>query len=83
MEAVRLGFPPDVMQAIRGYASDRVGVHPTADMWGMNVIRFDYPPEQVRWGYFIHTNVSFDELEVWWQGDCALPAATVCSSAQL
>ena len=34
MEAVRLGFSLDVLQVIRGYASDRVGIHPTAGLWG-------------------------------------------------
>ena len=38
MEAVRLGFPLDVTQAIREYASDRVGVHPTAVAWHEGVL---------------------------------------------
>ena len=33
MEAVRLGFSLDVLQVIRGYASDRVGIHPTEGLW--------------------------------------------------
>ena len=37
MEAIRLGFPPEVTSAIHEYASDRVGVHPTARMWDEHV----------------------------------------------
>ncbi len=33
MEAVRLGLQRGVTRVIREYASDRVGVHPTATAW--------------------------------------------------
>ena len=45
MEAVRLRLPLDVQQRIRVYASDRVGVHPTAEAWDMEV---DLGESQVR-----------------------------------
>ena len=41
MEAVRLSFPRDVMQLIRGFASDKIGVHPAAELWDMEVDRVD------------------------------------------
>ena len=43
MEAVRLSFPRDVTQLIREFASDRVGVHPTASQWVNQVRRSDNP----------------------------------------
>ena len=39
MEAVRLALPPDALRCVREYCSDRVGVHPTAEGWGMEVDR--------------------------------------------
>ena len=41
MEAVRLSFPRDVTQLIHEFASDRVGVHPTASQWVDQVVRVD------------------------------------------
>ena len=41
MEAVRLGFPLDVTKLLHEFASDRIGVHPTASMWANQVRRSD------------------------------------------
>ncbi len=48
MEAVRLGFPPEVTRMIQAYASDRGGIHPTAEVWDETVERFDHG-KRVRW----------------------------------
>ena len=39
MEAVRLELPLETLRLIREYSSDRVGVHPTAEVWNMDVDR--------------------------------------------
>ena len=41
MEAVRFSLPRDVQKLIRGFASDKVGVHPAAELWDMEVDRVD------------------------------------------
>ena len=41
MEAVRLSFPRDVMHLIRAFASDKIGVHPAAELWDMEVDRVE------------------------------------------
>ncbi len=42
MEAVRLALPPDAQRLVRTYSSDRVGLHPTADAWDMEVDRNEW-----------------------------------------
>ena len=42
MEAVRLLFPRDVTKLIHDYASDRIGVHPSANAWKEDVCRNEY-----------------------------------------
>ena len=42
MEAVRLTFPRDVTKLIHEYASDRIGVHPSANAWKEDVFRDEY-----------------------------------------
>ena len=49
MEAVRLGFPLDVTQLLHEFASDRVGVHPTASLWANEVERWDMSDSLVEW----------------------------------
>ena len=49
MEAVRLGFPLDVTQLLHEFASDRVGVHPTASLWANEVERWDLSDSLVEW----------------------------------
>ena len=42
MEAVRLAIPPDALRLVCEYCSDRVGVHPTAYAWDMEVDRNEW-----------------------------------------
>ena len=42
MEAVRFLFPRDVTKLIRDYASDRIGVHPSANAWKEDTFRDEY-----------------------------------------
>ena len=56
MEAVRLGLPLEVTRAIKAYASDRVGLHPTARIWDEVVDR-------------IETESDFDRKVVWREVD--------------
>ena len=39
MEAVRLPLPLDALRLVRAFASDRVGLHATAEAWDMEVDR--------------------------------------------
>ena len=42
MEAVRLSFPRDVTKLIHDYASDCIGVHPSANAWKEDTFRDEY-----------------------------------------
>ena len=66
MEAVRLLFPRDVTKLIRDYASDRIGVHPSANAWKEDVVRFEYKGS-VEWLMDIPNGVGngYDRVEFW------------------
>ena len=49
MEAVRLLFPRDITKLIHKYASDRIGVHPSANAWKEDVFRDEYDCGYVEW----------------------------------
>ncbi len=54
MEAVRLAHPHDALRLVRAYASDRIGVHPTAEVWDMGVDRQTWTSDVgsgVEWRY--------------------------------
>ena len=42
MEAVRTGLPRDVMKLVHDFASDRVEMHPLAELLDMDVDRREY-----------------------------------------
>ena len=66
MEAVRLGLPSEVLRNIRGYASDRVGVHPTAEVWDMEVDRQTWTSDVgsgVQWRYEVEEG---SMRVMWW-----------------
>ena len=52
MEAVRLGLPPEVTRKVQEYASDRIGIHPTARMWDEGVDRRIAEYHAVVWTIF-------------------------------
>ena len=55
MEAVRLKLPLETLRLIREYSSDRIGVHPTAEVWGKEVDRLTWTDDDgdatVEWQY--------------------------------
>ena len=67
MEAVRLTFPRDVTKLIRDYASDRIGVHPSANAWKEDVCRNEYDCGAVEWLMDIPNGVGngHDRIEFW------------------
>ena len=72
MEAVRLSFPFDVTKLIHEYASDRVGVHPTAQIWDDEVNRFISESDlssRVVWTKFDESGRVGTNTFVFWEAD--------------
>ncbi len=69
MEAVRLAIPPDALRLVRGFSSDRVGVHPTAAAWDMEVDRFQWQSDVstgVEWRFELKSG---RVRTMWWLED--------------